>query len=936
MGDSVRDADDAIPDDRLIEVAVSSGMVSPDDMLRSRDELAQRQSEGQPVSLSDVLVGRGLVTFDQLKMLTDVAAQQSRAAVRQLGGYELLGRIAEGGMGEVYQARQVALDRIVAVKILPRKLAKDAEFTGRFLQEARTAARLDHPNIVRAVDFGESDGVYYFAREFVEGDSLEDIIRRDTKLPEEECLRIAVQVARGLECAHEADMVHRDTKPANILMTKDGVAKIADLGLAKSRRPEDDTQLTRVGTFVGTPDYVAPEQAEGSSVDIRADIYAFGVVLYRMATGVLPFTGADAMAVTVARFEVHPDSVHDVNPQIPKEFSAVIETMMAREPELRYPDPTVLLDDLALVSEGDMPHFAVSMAAEREKAAEEARRRQAHRSSSVIPALKRRRRVRRAAVILGAAEVVLMLSFVLWRSSNGATRLDPEQQKLEQEAAGFHRRLVKFYELKQYQNVVDEIRRAGARFDGTPGAGSIAALAVDAAARIEAARELAEARAKERERYAALVSRSRDAITHANLAIAIDLLSMAQDLDDSAEVAGLLKEARSLWERAKLLERAEDAERRQLLTVALECLEKAVEIRDDERTRDRIKELKRQLQLKGLAETGDRRAAEGHWQQAQQSYRDAVRIAMPAEAAALEATLSQAEREIEHLNCVRDADLAVKHEAWKEAIAHASRALSLKPADVRAQSLVDQARDALGPEPTIVDSVGIEFILIEGGEFTMGSDHGDGDERPMRTVRLDAYYLSTYEITNAQFEKFSPLHRQKWLAYSGGDDMPAVAVTWHEAVAFCRWLSRKEGQEYRLPTEAEWEMAARGSHALEYAWGNQAPDAAGKHRCNFAPGKARDLWKSDGFEFVAPVGSFPDGVSPHGCHDMAGNMCGSGARTSTRHTTPAVGGSTDRPSSTPRDPKPERRGSCAAGRSPTTRLPCAAPTGQPSLRDTTT
>jgi sulfatase modifying factor 1 len=155
----------------------------------------------------------------------------------------------------------------------------------------------------------------------------------------------------------------------------------------------------------------------------------------------------------------------------------------------------------------------------------------------------------------------------------------------------------------------------------------------------------------------------------------------------------------------------------------------------------------------------------------------------------------------------------------------------------------------------------------------MGSAEGDDDERLAREVNLGAFYMARHEVTNAEYERFSPGHRLKWKEFSAGDDMPVIAVTWEEADAFCRWLSQEEGVEYRLPTEAEWEKAARGTDDRRYPWGDEAPRIGrAKWRCNLAPEKARDTWGNDGFELVAPVGSFPDGASIYGCHDMAGNV----------------------------------------------------------------
>ena len=150
---------------------------------------------------------------------------------------------------------------------------------------------------------------------------------------------------------------------------------------------------------------------------------------------------------------------------------------------------------------------------------------------------------------------------------------------------------------------------------------------------------------------------------------------------------------------------------------------------------------------------------------------------------------------------------------------------------------------------------------------------GCARERPRHETYVDAFYIGKFEVTNSQFESFSPGHRSAWKQFSSEDDTPAVAVSWEGASAFCRWLSRREGIGYRLPTEAEWERAARGTDGRVFPWGNSPPLAEdASYRCNLAPSRDRGLWKKDGFEFTAPVGSFAGGVSPCGCHDMSGNV----------------------------------------------------------------
>jgi eukaryotic-like serine/threonine-protein kinase len=212
----------------------------------------------------------------------------SKAAMQTVGNYDLLEKIAEGGMGAIWKGRHRTTGETVAVKIMPAHMANNATLLKRFEQEFRSASRLDHPNIVRALDYGEAGDIPYLVMEFVQGESLGQRIDREGRIPEAEAIRIIAQVAQGLHRAHKQNLVHRDVKPDNILVTSEGVAKLADLGLVKEM--ETDLNLTRTGRGLGTPHFMAPEQFRNAkNANARCDIYSLGATLYQMVTGELPF-----------------------------------------------------------------------------------------------------------------------------------------------------------------------------------------------------------------------------------------------------------------------------------------------------------------------------------------------------------------------------------------------------------------------------------------------------------------------------------------------------------------------------------------------------------------------------------------------------------------------------------------------------------------------
>ena len=206
-----------------------------------------------------------------------------------LGHFKILRRIGRGGMGDVYQAREERLHRDVAIKVLPAELARDESFVQRFYAEARAAASIVHPNIVQIHFIGEDAGHHFFAMQFVEGETLSELLSRHGRLSVEETLGITEQALSGLAAAHHHGLVHRDIKPANILLDRrTNRVLLADFGLVKSIHPTGD-RMTATGIIMGTVDYISPEQARGGEVDARSDLYSFGVLLYQMLSGQLPF-----------------------------------------------------------------------------------------------------------------------------------------------------------------------------------------------------------------------------------------------------------------------------------------------------------------------------------------------------------------------------------------------------------------------------------------------------------------------------------------------------------------------------------------------------------------------------------------------------------------------------------------------------------------------
>ena len=258
-----------------------------------------------------------------------------------LGGFKIERELGRGGMGVVYKAHELSLNRKVALKVLSQRLSSDEEFIKRFQREAQVIAVLNHPNIVNVLSCGKEHGLYYFAMEYVNGKDLGQILQEKTSIPLEQALSITSQVASALGEAGERGVVHRDIKPPNIMIDKMGRAKVTDFGVAHLEN--SDARLTRTGLFLGTPEYASPEQATGRPLDVRSDIYSLGAVLYRMLSGKPPVTGESPLAVMtkIAAEPVTP--INQINPSVPKPVCELVEKMMAKKPNERFQTPKEIL-----------------------------------------------------------------------------------------------------------------------------------------------------------------------------------------------------------------------------------------------------------------------------------------------------------------------------------------------------------------------------------------------------------------------------------------------------------------------------------------------------------------------------------------------------------------------------------------------------------------
>jgi len=257
--------------------------------------------------------------------------------------YEILEMIGSGGMATVYKAKCRVLNRNVAIKVLKDSLKFDAEVVKRFNTESRAAARLSHPNIVQVYDVGESDGLDYIVMELVEGITLSEYIKNKGRLLWEEACAYTIQIASALACAHENHVIHRDIKPHNVLMGKDGTLKVADFGIAQAST--SDTMVAGKSSM-GSVHYISPEQARGGYTDERSDLYSLGIVLFEMLTGDLPFVGENPVSVALMKLEQEPRDCRDLNQYIPDGIAKVTMKAISKEQHSRYQSASELIDDL--------------------------------------------------------------------------------------------------------------------------------------------------------------------------------------------------------------------------------------------------------------------------------------------------------------------------------------------------------------------------------------------------------------------------------------------------------------------------------------------------------------------------------------------------------------------------------------------------------------
>ncbi len=339
-------------------LAVRNGLLTQEQLDACRDQQLASTNLGQNLTLKQIVLDKQLMSEADVARVERAQAQLTQDRERKEGlkfkGYEIISSLGEGGLGSVFKARQVSMNRLVALKVLHLQWLTDDEFRKRFVLEARIVGKLSHQNLIQVYDVGKEGDYYNFSMEYVDGRTVEDLVKDSPRHQMEisRAVDLTIQVVRAINYYKDFDIVHRDIKPSNVMVTRGGLVKLGDFGFVKSRL---DKELGYEGMVLGTPDYIAPEQAMGKEdVDYRADVYSLGATFYHMLTGRPMYNGTPSRVMLAHTREPMPDP-RQYRPGLSDDVIAVLKRMLAKDPNQRYSDLNSLFVDLEALREAHKP-----------------------------------------------------------------------------------------------------------------------------------------------------------------------------------------------------------------------------------------------------------------------------------------------------------------------------------------------------------------------------------------------------------------------------------------------------------------------------------------------------------------------------------------------------------------------------------------------------
>ena len=797
----------------------------------------------------------------------------------RIGKCRILSKLGQGGMGVVYLGHHEDLDLKVAVKMLPPHIAEIPNMAERFMREARLAAKINRNEVVRVIDCGQDDGRYYLIMEYVDGKSVQDRIDADGPMPVVEAMRIVKSVATALGAAlDEVGIIHRDIKPDNIMLTTKGEVKVADLGLAKLLEDQQATAaegLTAAGTGIGTPNYMSPEQfADASTVDHRADIYSLGATLYHMLMGKRPYQANSVLAVLQ---KVSSGDLEPLPDTVPPGVQQLVYSMMATTAEERfqtYAEVLAQIEALQQVLGGGpgsaaLPTIAASPrttplvptpASSQVKTVPFDPRQPTTGMTMPLQAAK----PLRLGLWLGIVAVVLVLvgGALFWAlmsstspasvgGAGGAAAVTAGPQEKQKQAGALVKDARSLMASKLFDQAKDKVIAA---LDLVPGHQDAAAL-LDEIRTKTAATQSKQERAAE---YKIWMDRGLNLKLDEKYQAAAEAYEKASGFAPAGSDEAELAAAGAFFAHYKA--GAEAAEAKNDLPRAADLYKKALRYKPDPAVQNTYDTLRAKLESRTWVEKALLAETRGEWKSALDFYEAAAK-----RGADVRTQIAELHGKVRFKEGLAAVHRHVEQKNWLAAHDELKQIIKLRPNDETARSLRTRVREQLALSPTRKGPLDVELVLVEGGRFAMGHDAGEPAERPVHQVSVSSFYIGRHEVTRAQFAAFQNQQSAVDATEKGRaeDRVPQVTVSWSEAAAFCRYLTQKDpdGARYRLPREAEWEFAARGSAGRVYPWGNQAPTS---RQANLAG-------KRDGYDNLAPVGSFPAGATHIGVNDLIGN-----------------------------------------------------------------
>ncbi|MFC1650707.1 SUMF1/EgtB/PvdO family nonheme iron enzyme [Candidatus Latescibacterota bacterium] len=674
--------------------------------------------------------------------------------------YEINKKLGAGGMATVYLAREIALERDVAIKVLPRAFTSDENFVARFKSEAQIAANLEHPHIVRIYQISEEQDLVYFVMSFIPGGSITDRIKKHGTIPVDDIVKWGIDISSALAHGHDKGVIHRDLKPDNLMIDKGDRIVVMDYGIARAGQ---GTGLTQEGSVIGTPQYMSPEQARGTELDARSDIYSMGIVLYQMATGDLPFQADDAASLMYMHVHETPEPPDARNANIPEWLKNIILKCLAKNQVDRFETFEELK---AALSERYSPKLTITPLKEKDR--------------------KRKRKILAVAALV--ITIIIAASGIIYMQYSEKQKIAEEQRIESQEQARARQE-------QDSAKLKDDTAFQSAQMADTKQSYSIylnnfpeGLHAADANSRIEA---IDKEEAEQRETVA-VIQKESDADRQARLAAA-----EAERIKTEAE--NLAREDDTAYNFAEMTNTT------QSYTIYL-----------------------------GKYPNG-RHVDEANTKLAALDADAAAKLKEEADAAAA--------RDDQAFELARNADTQQAYNTYLMNYLnglHSDEAKNRIAGFEREEKEAEKVRVALS-------ALSLRMVKIPSGSFIMGSENGAGDEKPVRTLALSGFEMSSTEITQAQYESVVGKNPSN---FKLDDNRPVERVNWNDAIAYCNMLSDKIGLEpcynlssgacdlsksgFRLPTEAEWEYACRAESGLEYSLGDgeSALDRAGWYQRN--------------------------------------------------------------------------------------------------------